>query len=324
MIVVFVDDLLTSGHPDTIEKITEALKEIFVIGAEHINIFRYIGMNITQNQDYTINLDQKAYINSVESIPTDGLLNENKEDPATPLQTTSLRSLVGKLNWILSISRPDIGYDTRYLSTILNNAKIKDIFRANKTLKKVKSEDVEVKFPSFSSLNNLSLVVFADASYGNLPNGNSQAAYIILLVDDNYSSCPIGWNSFKLKRVAKSTLSAETLALSEAIDHAQLLSLIYGEVINPKDKKIPIIALSDSKSLVSAAHTTNLIQEKRLRIEIAALRESIENNEVTLKWIDSKHQISNCLTKQGACNQTLIQVITSAKCSDEIISALEQ
>ena len=74
--------------------------------------------------------------------------------------------------------------------------------------------------------------------------------------------------------------------------------------------------------LVAASSTTNLIKEKRLRIEVAALRESIENEELILKWIDSKYQLANCLTKAGASSKTLCEVIETGRCSKEIIAAL--
>ena len=296
--IVFVDDLLVTGQQTTINTTSENLKNIFVIGAEHTNIFRYIGMNIFQNTNFEIFLDQKTYIDAIEPIPIVGSINKNPENPTTRIQQTQLRSLIGKLNWALNVSRPDIGYETRYISTILNNPQVKYIHRANKIIKQLKGEHLAIKFPAFKNPDELSLIVFSDASYGNLPNGSSQAAYIIFLTDKNFISSPLCWNSFKLKRVVSSTLSAETLALSEALDHAHLLSHIYGEVIYPDRKRIPIIALTDSNSLVEAVKTTNLSTEKRLRIEIASLREAVENKEVKIKWINNKHQLSNCLTKQ--------------------------
>ena len=172
-------------------------------------------------------------------------------------------------------------------------------------------------------MNETFLLTFADASFGNLPSGHSQAAYIILLCDRDYNCCPLSWNSYKLQRVCTSTLAAETLALSDAIEQSILLSTIYSEIILKKPKAtIPIIALTDSKSLVSATGTTNLVKGKTLRITIASLRESIEKEEFTLKWIDSNSQISNCLTKAGASDKTLRQILNSGKCSREIINAL--
>ena len=278
-------------------------------------------MNITQSDSMEIELEQRTYINSIDAIATSNP-KQMKDEDANETQKTELRRLVGKLNWI-QVSRPDIGFETRYLSTILHIAKIKDLHRANKTLKYLKSEHNVIKFPALSNTNNLFLLTFSDASFGNLPSGHSQAAYVILLCDEQYNCSLLSWNSFKLQRVCTSTLGAETLGLNEALEQSILLSTIYSEVINPNpNATIPITALTDSKSLVNASATTNFVKSKSLRITIAALRESLEKNEFTLKWIDSKYQISNCLTKAGASSQILRQVIMTGKCNQEIIAAL--
>ena len=323
VLIVFVDDILTLGQENVIKTICENLKDVFHIGSESSDMFRYIGMHMSQEPTYVINLEQLTYINSIVPIPTDQCGEKTKESAITTKETKALRSLVGKLNWTFQVSRPDIGFQTRYLSTIMHQAKVKDLYFANKALKYLQCEPKTIKFPNLRDIKETFLLVFADASYGNLPSGHSQAAFIILLCDQDFNSFPVGWNSYKLHRVCCNTLAAETLALNEALDNCVLLSTIYSEVIyHDSKKKIPIKALTDSKSLVAASSTTNLINEKRLRIEVAALRESIENEELSLNWIDSKYQLANCLTKAGASSKTLCEVITTGRCSKEIIAAL--
>ena len=323
IIIVFVDDLLVAGKDTILRRIESNLKEIFTIGAKHINLFQYIGMSISQKDNYTIELEQKNYINSIEPIKIEH--PEEPEREASKADKKKLRSLTGKLNWALMVSRPDIGFDTRQLSTILNQPLVKDLHRANKILKHLKGEPLTLKFSQLTNTDEYQLIVMADASYGNLRSGHSQEGYVILICDSQYKCCLLSWNSLKIKRVCKSTLTSETLALGDAIDHAILLSTIYGELISNKPKyTIPITALSDNESLVKASATTNLITEKRLRIEIAAMRESVDNGEIKLKWIDSKNNISNCLKKFGASPKGLQKVMTQGKCSDAIIAAMNQ
>ena len=58
---------------------------------------------------------------------------------------------------------------------------------------------------------------FSDDSFANLKSGSSQGGFIIFMCGSGkYAS--IAWKSNKLKRVVKSTLSAETLALEEALE----------------------------------------------------------------------------------------------------------
>ena len=70
----------------------------------------------------------------------------------------------------------------------------------------------------------MKLVVFSDASHANLPDRYSSAGgYIIFLIGNNKRSCPLAWEAKKIRRVVKSTLAAETLALVEAVDSYGLL-----------------------------------------------------------------------------------------------------
>lgn len=59
---------------------------------------------------------------------------------------------------------------------------------------------------------------------------------------------------------------------------------------------IYIIAFVDNTSVVEALKSTKMVDDKRLRIDIAAIKE-IKNNNVLVKWIPGKVQLANCLTK---------------------------
>ena len=72
---------------------------------------------------------------------------------------------------------------------------------------------------------------------------------------------------------------------------------------------IPIEVFVDNKSLVQNVHSTTLVSEKRLRVDLAAIQQSIERNEATLKWISSKEQLADCLTKVGAEPNKLLDVV---------------
>ena len=97
--------------------------------------------------------------------------------------TNCIASLIGRLNWVASLSRPDIPYDVCELSTSLKHATVKNILDANKVVKKLKSDSLVLKFQSINE-ENVKIVVYSDSSFGNLPDGSSQGGYTILLADD--------------------------------------------------------------------------------------------------------------------------------------------
>ena len=58
------------------------------------------------------------------------------------------------------------------------------------------------------------------------------------------------------------------------------------------------------------ASSITLLEDKRLRIEMAILRESIQNGEIEkIVWISSKDNVANSLTKQGASTRYLVDVL---------------
>ena len=74
-------------------------------------------------------------------------------------------------------------------------------------------------------------------------------------------------------------------------------------------RDIKIIAHTDNQSLFNTAKSTNQILDKRLRVEISAIREMCEKEEIELKWIEGRKQISNVLTKKGASSDLLLSVL---------------
>ena len=150
----------------------------------------------------------------------------------------------------------------------------------------------------------------SDASYANLADGGSQGGHLVFLCDSNGSCCPLAWKSVKVRRKVRSTLAAETLAFVDGAETAFLLSKIVGEIIsNNKDFILPIDGMTDNKSLFDASQTLNLINDKRLQVEIGIIREMVEKEEIKIKWIKSSEQLADVLTKNGASSESLCRVL---------------
>ena len=74
----------------------------------------------------------------------------------------------------------------------------------------------------------------------------------------NKKFSPISWKSRKLKRVVKSTLAAETLALEEALEASFMLKSLLCELFRLENNisNIPITCYTDNKSLVDTINST--------------------------------------------------------------------
>ena len=135
---------------------------------------------------------------------------------------------------------------------------------------------------------------------------------IIFIKDSNNVVSPIIWNSNKIKRVARSTLAAESLALLDGCDSAFYVGQLLTTILKPANK-IPVTSITDSDSLYETSSSTKLVLDRRLRVEISAIREMCEKGEISLVWVDHKNQLSDVLTKKGAPSQNLMKVLQSGR-----------
>ena len=213
------------------------------------------------------------------------------------------------------MSRPDISFSVCEASTKFKQVTIADVIYVNKIIRNVKNFNHVIKFPQLN-LENLKLQLFTNASYNNLPNGGSQGGQIIFLTDDKNNTCPFYWNSSRIKRVVRSTISAETLSLSEGCDVAIYVDKLISELLYHDGKLLDITAYTDNQSLYDAAHSTKQTLEKRLLVDIAAIREMIERNEINVAWIEKNKQISDVLTKAGASPNIIHDVLSSSKMTE--------
>ena len=151
-----------------------------------------------------------------------------------------------------------------------------------------------------------------DASYANLKDGSSQGGVIVFLKGKDGKIAPISWSSRKIRRVCRSILSVETMTLLETSETCCWISQIINELLKTALETTEIF--TDNKSLYEAGHSTTAVEEKRLRVDIEAIRQSIARKEFTLKCIKTKLQLAEALTKQGADAARLLETLSSAEC----------
>ena len=297
--LMHVDDFLWGGTEWFENTIVAKIRNHFQIREQNCNVFKYIGMSIEQYENGVI-VHQNEYCKTLQAIQINPSRINNKDLICTVEEKEKYRSLVGQLGWLCTNSRPDLSYDVLELSCKVNEPKIGDIFDANKCLKKACIFESSVYFPKLNDLSNCKLVVFSDASHANLPNGVSSAGgFIVFLADSKRNVCPLYWESRKIRRVVKSTLAAETLAAADAIDNAYYLGEILSQILFKNKRKIPIELYVDNKSLYDNVFSVKNVTEKRLRIDIAAIKELVTEEKLKVKWVETKCQLADGLTKKG-------------------------
>jgi predicted RNase H-like nuclease len=91
------------------------------------------------------------------------------------------------------------------------------------------------------------------------------------------------------------------------------------EVIGDRISDIPVDCYTDNKSLEDSLHSTKTLENKRLILDMATIRDMLQSKEIrSVRWIDKHDQLADCLTKQTASSQVLQQVLQSGKLHFEL------
>ena len=62
-----------------------------------------------------------------------------------------------------------------------------------------------------------------------------------------------------------------------------------------------------------------MVEDKRLRVDIAAIQESLKFQDVNrIQWVPEHLQLANAMAKQGASGFNLLRVLQSGKMLNEI------
>jgi hypothetical protein len=105
------------------------------------------------------------------------------------------------------------------------------LIEANKLLRFAKSNaDVHLTFPPIGALEDLRITCMFDAALGVRHDQSSQGGYLNLLTNKKAFEgvgAPyhiLDWRSFRLPRVARSSLAAEVQAAAQAVDSTEFVA----------------------------------------------------------------------------------------------------
>ena len=187
-------------------------------------------------------IDQEGYINEVTKLKVEA--NRSKDECLSEVEKRQLRGYIGQLGWISKQTRPDLSFNSCEASVRFKNASVADLKEANKVITFMQNNPLKVTFPDMGDLCKVKIVGFADAAFRNLDREGSQGGYLSFLVNADQDAVPISWASKKVKR---STLAAETMAITEAFEGMYYLKLMWGEMTGISQEKIKTEIFTDNR-----------------------------------------------------------------------------
>ena len=144
----------------------------------------------------------------------------------------------------------------------------------------------------------LRVIVFTDSSFANNKDNSSQIGYVLVLADGNNKCNLIHWSSIKCKRVTRSVLASELYAMGNGFDTACVIKHTVDAI---RSKDTPLIICIDSFSLWECLVKLGTTREKRLMIDVGAIRQSYERREIAeIVWIEGTSNPADSMTKASS------------------------
>ena len=314
VIIVHVDDFLHIGNAVFYTNVIYKLRSFFKISKTSKYVMSYIGLEIAKEHNHIV-LTQKKYMDRISACTMSIDRRLLKESALEPLEHEQFRRMVGQLNWAARQTRPDLMFEVLELSIKLTKPCVQDYLRAVKAIQKLKCVDVSVLIPHLENMSEWKILVWADAAFANLSDKVSSAGgYVIFLVDSKLNCAPLCWKSNKIKRKVRSTLAAEALILESGIEHALFLRALLKEML-VVNCEFPIFAWTDSNNAFKAVYSTSPVDDHKLRLDIACLKENTRKENVKINWCKGDKMLANCLTKKGASADLLLQTVAAGTVS---------
>ena len=330
IIAAHVDDFVIAGDEQDAEwtEIVNRFHQSYRWSPWEVVSYNHCGVMIKEGHREII-MDQSKYCAQIDEIKFE---NRSDEAPATKDEVAQLRAALGALQWRAYSTAPQLMVQLSMLQSSVNNATVRVLKQANKLVREayhgrfmhIKVTDLDGTAPE-----QVTFVAWSDAAVGNRPDYGSTGGYLICATTpgmgqgEQAAVTPISWRSGRLKRVARSSLAAETQAASEAEEELMLVRMQWKEMLgydvnlrNPgtEIRDIPGILVTDAKSLYDVLHKEDLnsaaggLQEKYSALELLSLCERVREGQTSVRWVNSDAQIADSLTKPtkpGALHQLL-------------------
>jgi hypothetical protein len=232
-------------------------------------------------------VNQSQYVRSLNPLPSDATYED-------------FRSARMKLAWMVH-TRPDVAYCANTAAQITseqwNLSSGGAIKRLNSTIRRLRhSPEESLRFPKLDR-KTLRIFVFADASFANNDDVTSQMGYIVFLTDVSNRCAPMAYKSVKCKRVTRSVLAAEAIAFAEGFDQGYTLKNNLKESLGIN---VPLLMLTDSKTLFDVITKASYTQEKRILIDLAAAREGYRRRDIDdIGLVSSEENLADGFTKES-------------------------
>ena len=239
---IHVDDIVTSGEGELYESKINNLRNVFPFGSwKQVGDEKavFCGCELHQTKDGCLWLGQEQYALGLNEIPLEQDRKRDETSNANETEKKHMKGLLGAVAWRANQTAPWLSATTSILQGSNQSATVKELLLCNKLcrLQRAKSS-VGLQFSNQIKQN--VVITFSDASHANRYDGASQGGSLTILADarilngEKSEFSVLSWHSKRLKRVCRSSTSAEIQACANAYDENEFVRQLLFEFENPQ------------------------------------------------------------------------------------------
>ena len=303
-VAVYVDDLLILGPAvEAIRVLKDQLQHRFRM-TDLGPVCDYLGMTIVRDRgSRTLSISQQEQIQKTlqtahmdDCTPSKTPLAEGLRLEPSPAGWEATRNdkvayaaALGKLNYVMVMTRPDIAFAVSKLGQFAANPSaphwgaLKRLYRYLKG-----TTDIGIQYQG----DGRELTGYSDSDWaGDIASRKSTGGYVFTLLDG-----AVSWSSKRQGCVAKSSTEAEYMAVSRAGDEAIWLRGMFAELMGDQTK--PIVLWSDNQGAIHLSHNPEYhARTKHIDVSYHVIRERVEQRLMELKYLPTGEMPADGLTK---------------------------
>lgn len=304
-LVAQVDNYIYCGTEAEIRSFEDFLQQRFSVGALDRHEFAVMGCEITQDSTGTVRLTQRDRLHDIDERALTVPRNETGRSPdrnASPHELHAYRSVIGKMLYVGRMSQPVMLYHASHMATKVGDLKAHHLKDLRALLKFDKKHTPALCFLKPSSGSKFSLEAISDAAMSPISEGGGRGAHIIIRRNGDVSH-PIYWSARKLRRVARSSSTAELLSASDAASSLIYLQHLMEEFVYHHEATMVV----DSRALLNLSTSIREPAEAANKIDLAFIRENFTPRAIsTIAWTPGYYNVADGLTKDNRTSASLL------------------
>ncbi|CAE7725645.1 RE2 [Symbiodinium sp. CCMP2592] len=315
-----VDDFLIMGSATDANwlRFIAAFKAAYTWAPWQQGDFVHCGIRILQHEDGSMTLDHSGFCADLVQMDPAG-----PGETMTENQVRQAKAILGSAQWRVTQSAPHHAAKLSYLQTLLSSRSSSCVDQINKLVREIhNAKHISISVQNLGDFDpkTATFVAWSDASLANRPDGTSTGGLLVGMMSPKSMELGqgkinvISWRSYKLPRVARSSLSAEAQALSNCEQELMYARLAWFElnggkvdVNNPAagTSQVPGHLIIDARGVYDTLMKADPgmasfnVKDKYTSLELMGISENLQSQGTILNWCDSDHQLADGLTKSA-------------------------